>query len=238
MKKLKGVLAMATIAALANSPSIYAADYEVEITNLTRGIHFTPVLVTAHPSGLHLFQSGQASSSELQAMAEGGDTSGLVTLVEGQGADTATGAGLIAPGGNETISITNNAANTQLSVVGMLLPTNDGFLGLNAIDLPTGDAGVSMTYNVLGYDSGTEANDELVGSGVPGEAGFPAPPPVVATGTGSGGTGVAANVEGYVHVHRNVLGDTDDSAGASDINSTVHRWLNPVARITVTLISN
>ena len=92
-----------------------------------------------------------------------------------------------------------------------------------------------MTYTALGYDAGTEANDELIGSGAPGEAGFPAPLPIVASGTGTGASGVSSSAEGFVHVHRNVLGDSDATGGQSDINSTVHRWLNPVARITVTI---
>ena len=54
---------------------------------------------------------------------------------------------------------------------------------------------------------------------------------------GDDGTGVAAEVEGFVHVHRNVLGDADATGGVSDIDSTVHRWLNPVARVTITLVS-
>ena len=111
-----------------------------------------------------------------------------------------------------------------------MLPTNDGFIGLNSITIPT-EAG-TYTWNVNAYDAGTEANDEIRGGGAPGAAGFPAPGPVD-TASGMNGTGVNATVEGFVHIHRNVLGDTDAAAGASDIDSTVHRWLNPVARVTV-----
>ena len=114
----------------------------------------------------------------------------------------------------------------------MVLPSNDGFLGLNSITVPTEPG--TYTYNVSAYDAGTEANDEVRGSGAPGEAGFPAPGPVD-TSSGMNGTGVAATVEGFVHIHRNVLGDADPAGGVSDINSSVHRWLNPVARVTVTV---
>ena len=51
------------------------------------------------------------------------------------------------------------------------------------------------------------------------------------------GTGVAADVEGFVHIHRNVLGDTSATDGVSDIDATVHRWLNPVASVTIELVS-
>lgn len=225
---------------LAAQPQAWATDYEITVTNLTRGIHFTPVLLAAHTDSAQIFSAGEAASAELQAVAEGGDISSLQALLEGIGANVAAGTGLIAPGGTETFSLSNTASpdNTRLSAVSMLLPTNDGFAGLNSAMLPSGAVGTSVTYNVVGYDAGTEANDEVVGSGAPGEAGFPAPPPVMATGTGTGGSGVAADSEGYVHVHRNVLGDNDSAGGISDINSTVHRWLNPVARITVTISGN
>jgi hypothetical protein len=74
----------------------------------------------------------------------------------------------------------------------------------------------------------------VVGSGAPGEPGYPAPPPVLAA-SGSGGSGIDTIAEGFVHIHRNVLGDDDLTAGSSDIVNTVHRWLNPVVRVVVTV---
>lgn len=240
MKKRLSLLALGAVASLAFSQSALATDFEISVVNLTRGIHFTPLLVAAHPQTVSLFTSGQAASAELQEMAEGGSTVGLSALLESVGGIGASGAGLLAPGQSEAFSISNTATpeNDRLSVVGMLLPTNDGFIGLSNVPLPSGEVGTSVTFTALGYDAGTEANDELVGSGAPGEPGFPAPPPVVASGTGTGGTGVQAVAENFVHVHRNNLGDTDAAAGVSDINSAVHRWLNPVARITITITAN
>ncbi len=114
----------------------------------------------------------------------------------------------------------------------MMLPTNDGFVALNNLTIPTTPG--TYTYNLNAYDAGTEANDEIRGSGNPGEAGFPVPPPLNAS-IGTGGTGVNAVAEGFVHIHRGVLGDTSADSGVSDIDSTAHRWLNPVARVTLTV---
>ena len=94
--------------------------------------------------------------------------------------------------------------------------------------------GMKKGLKVNAYDAGTEANDEIIGGGAPGAAGYPAPPPVAAA-SGSGGTGVNATAEGFVHIHRNVLGDDNLSGGDSDIVNTVHRWLNPVVRVVVTV---
>ena len=215
---------------------VQAAEFDVEIHNPTRGLYYTPLLVTAHPPNMKLFDAGEAASSELQAMAEGGDIMPLVTALDSAGATTVANpaAGLLAPGETTTAIVnTNNAtANTQLSIVAMLLPTNDGFLALNSLTVPTQPG--TYTYNLNAYDAGTEANDELRGSGAPGQAGMPVPPPLDPV-LGTNGTGAASNAEGYVHIHRGNLGDTDTTGGKSDIVSTLHRWLNPVTRVTVTV---
>lgn len=213
-----------------------AAEFDVAIHNPTRGLYFTPLLVAAHPSGVTLFETGTEASSELQAMAEGGNLNGLLTVLNAAGAtiEENPAAGLLAPGESVTATLnTNNAlANTQLSVVAMLLPTNDGFLALNNLDIPTQPG--TYTYNLNAYDAGTEANDEVRGSGEPGQAGIPVPPPLDPI-LGTNGTGAASTPEGYVHIHRGNLGDTDLSGGESDVVSTLHRWLNPVAVVTVTV---
>ena len=169
-------------------------------------------------------------------MAEGGDIMPLVTALDSAGATTVANpaAGLLAPGETTTAIVnTNNAtANTQLSIVAMLLHTNDGFLALNSLTVPTQPG--TYTFNLIAYDAGTEANDELRGSGAPGQAGMPVPPPLDPV-LGTNGTGAASNAEGYVHIHRGNLGDTDTTGGKSDIVSTLHRWLNPVTRVTVTV---
>ena len=168
-------------------------------------------------------------------MAEGGDTSGHEADVTALGATIVTNpaAGLLAPASSTTFNMnTDGTSNDRLSIVAMLLPTNDGFAGLDAIEIPA-TAG-TYTFNVNAYDAGTEANDELItGGGMPGVAGIPADPGAVA-GTGGSGT-ASADANPNVHIHRGTLGDTDAAAGSSDLDSRVHRWLNPVIRVTITV---
>lgn len=219
--------------AIVSSP-VVAQDLDITITNLTHGTYFTPLLVSAHASGNHLFQLGTAASANLQAMAEGGDISGLsadMTAVSADVQENPAG-GLLAPGGSTSFMMTTAAGNDHLSLGAMLLPTNDGFVGLDSLAIPTAIG--TYTYYLNGYDAGTEANDEIVnGAGTPGAAGIPADPGG-ANGTGASGvTSTEANTT--VHVHRGVLGDTDPSGGVSDLDSRVHRWLNPVAKLTITV---
>ncbi len=226
--------AAAAVTALLAQPAA-AVDFDVRITNLSNGIYFTPFLAVAHPEGTALFETGQPASASLQAMAEGGDISGLVADVSGLGATIVENpaSGLLAPTESVEFNMnTDGTSNDVLSIVAMLLPTNDGFAGLNAVAIPT-EPGV-YTFNVNAYDSGTEANDELLtGGGAPGAPGMPADPGGL---TGTGGTGAAmADANTTVHIHRGALGDTDAAGGTSDLDSRVHRWLNPIIRVTVTV---
>eukprot|EP00903_Cladosiphon_okamuranus_P004405 g4403.t1 len=151
-------------------------------------------------------------------MAEGGDISGLTSDLDGLSATVVTNpaGGLLGPGDSTTADLNTDAApdNTNLSIVSMILPSNDGFIGLNSLSVPT-DPG-TYTFNINAYDAGTEGNDEIVGSGAPGEAGYPAPGPV-GDASGTGGTGLTAESEGFIHIHRNVIGDTDAEGGIAAV---------------------
>lgn len=218
---------------LAATP-VMAQDLDITITNLTHGTYFTPLLISAHPGGNHLFQPGVAATTSLQAMAEGGDISGLVADTTVLGADNTENpaTGLLAPGASTSFTMMTSSGNDHLSITAMLLPTNDGFVGLDAMKIPV--VAGTYRYTLNGYDAGTEANDEIVnGGGTPGVAGVPADPGGAA---GTGGTGVTTTeANTVVHIHRGVLGDTDPTGGASDLDSRVHRWLNPVAELVITV---
>jgi len=234
---MKGFMVTAATLAVAFflGDAAQAAQFNVRIINLTNGIWYTPFLVAAHPEGTNLFVTGQPASASLQAMAEGGDISGLVSDLQGLGATTAENPanGLLSPAMSTDVDLnTDGTSNVRLSVVAMLLPTNDAFAALNAITIPTEPG--TYTFDVPAYDAGTEANDEqITGGGAPNDPGIPADPGGLAGTGGAGAAGPDANPN--VHIHRNVLGDTDSIGGSSDLDSRVHRWLNPVARVIVTV---
>lgn len=233
---MKYKLSAAMLAAsLAAAPAANAVDFDVRITNLSNAIYYTPFLAAAHPAGNNLFVTGQPASASLQAMAEGGDISGLVADVTALGATIVENpaGGLLEPAASVEFTMnTDGTSNDRLSIVSMLLPTNDAFAGLNAVEIPTEPG--TYVFNVPAYDAGTEANDELLtGGGAPGASGMPADPGGLA---GTGGTGAAGpDANTTVHIHRGSLGDTDAAGGISDLDSRVHRWLNPVIRVTLTV---
>ena len=229
----KHLTALAVISCLSTAPAM-AQDLDIKITNLTNGIYFTPFLVAAHDSSSHLFMKGSTASSSLQAMAEGGDITGLSTDIQASAGNVVENpaGGLLAPGTNTSFMLMSNDGNDQLSLTAMMLPTNDGFVGADSIELPSTKG--TYTYYLNAYDAGTEANDELItGGGAPGVAGIPADP---GAHVGTGGTGVAMTDNNtMIHIHRGNLGDSNASGDASDLDNTVHRWLNPVAELVITI---
>lgn len=223
------------MASLLGAQTASAVDFNVRIVNLSNAIYYTPFLVAAHPAGTGIFTVGQPATGSLQAMAEGGDISGLVSDLNGLGATIAEdpAGGLLGPAMETNVDLnTDGTANELLTIVAMLLPTNDAFAGLNAVQIPTIPG--TYVFDVPAYDAGTEANDELLtGGSAPGAAGMPADPGGLG---GTGGTGAAdADANPNVHIHRGTLGDLDATGGVSDLDSSVHRWLNPVIRVVVTV---
>jgi hypothetical protein len=228
---MKTKLVAAVLTGLFSTVSL-AQDLSISLTNLTHGNHFTPLLVAAHTTTQHMFELGEAASSSLQAMAEGGDIAFLSTDLQAVAADLVANpaAGLMSPGQTVQFDMSTQKENTTLSIVAMILPTNDGFVGIDSLSIPKKRG--RYEYFLNGYDAGTEVNDEIInGAGAPGAPGVPGDP------LGAGGmnaTGVAQSENNQaVHVHRGVLGDTDSSGGASDLDSRVHRWINPIARLII-----
>lgn len=229
--KLK-TLASALIVSGIMSQTVAAAQLEISVQNLTHGNQFTPILIAAHDGDSHLFQAGEMATPALQKMAEGGDIADLAAAVTGAGGVTSENpaGGLLFPGAHVDSIMLDTLTMTHLSVTAMLLPTNDAFVGLDAWEIPT-EAG-TYTLNLNAYDAGTEANDEIINGG--GAAGTPGIPAAPGMDGGANGTGVMdGSSNDKVHIHPGVLGDTDPNGGASDLDSRIHRWLNPVARITV-----
>lgn len=230
--QMKKLAIAALVASSFCTAQVSAQDLTVTITNLTNGMTFTPALVAAHSASGNLFDIGSPASANLQAMAEGGSLTGLQSDLDAISATHTAAAGFLMAGGNVSLTLNTGSAtaNTKLSVVSMILPTNDAFIGLDAINIPS--AAGTYHYDVNAYDAGTETNDEqITGGGAPGAAGIPVDP---SGKNGTGGTGVAgADDNTNVHIHRGAIGDSNATGGSSDLDNTVHRWLNPVARVTV-----
>jgi hypothetical protein len=192
-------------------------EYEVKITNLTRGQIMSPVVVITHDSLKDpLFTLGEPASAELAMVAEDAMTDELIAAFQGhervKDIITLTGVnGPILPGETATATI---AAGDYISAVSMLVTTNDAFFALNGTSGPENG---SVIYLAPAYDAGSEANNEN-GDFIPG-------PPF-----GNAGIRATENAEGYVHIHAGIH-------GIADLAPDMYDWHNPVAEIEITRAS-
>lgn len=203
---------------LLTSSSVFAdnsAAFKVTITNLTNSIHFTPILVSSHRKGISLFELGAPASTELTAIAEGGDTSGLAAQLNANPrvADVQSSAGLLDPGASVTVKVSAKRGARHISLASMMLPTNDGFIALSGMQVPRKG---TATFFIPGYDAGTEPNDELC-LNIPGPTCMGEGPSPLVDG------------EGYVHINRGIH-------GIGNLAADVYDWRNPVAMVKVTRV--
>ncbi len=212
------------------------ATYEVTIANLTNGQWLTPPLAATHDRSVELFDVGAPAGFGLKEVAENGN---LTPLYEALTADRHVADVVIAvagdppplaPGQRVTFEITTERGAKWLSYASMLICTNDGFTGVDALRLP-GRVGSSATARTLAYDAGSEINTEYLGDIVP-----PCPllTGVVSSVDGSGVSDPALAEGGVVHRHAGIVG----AGGADHLVAGVHGWdvTRPVAAIKVTRI--
>jgi hypothetical protein len=195
--------------------------YEVTVTNITYNQRFTPLLLATHKPTITIFTLGEPALPQLATLAEEGNVAPLRAVLDSSPLvnATAAGDGLLDPGKSITLRIQGNPWRDRLSLAAMLIPTNDAFVALNAVQLPY-PGGPAQTYTTVAYDAGSEVNDELCSS-IPG--------PFFAECGGSGGGGRVGGGEGFVHVHRGMH-------GAGDFKSIGRDWRNPVAEVRVRLV--
>lgn len=209
-----GAAALSSLLLVAVAEASDKSMYEVEITNVTQGQSFTPMIVVTDRDPVPIFALGDAASDELATLAEGGATGPLEELFEEEGATVhVDDGGLLGPGETRVLLVDAGRRARYLSLAGMLLPTNDTFVALNSIRLPKrGQA----THAAVAYDAGTEENDQDCES-IPGPlcGGEPDSLP-------------AETDEGYVYVS-NGFHDLGDEV----LGPVVYDWKNPVAVIKI-----
>ncbi|MDB4533822.1 spondin domain-containing protein [Vicingaceae bacterium] len=179
MKFMTGGLAALLIltASIANAQQV-----RVTVENLQPGdgYYLTPLWVGFHDGSFDFFDVNTTSSASLEALAEGGDASGISG--DFAAASTGTDAVITSPGGfagapvidpgevaSAIIDVNAGMTNQYFSYASMIIPSNDGFIGndiANAIQVfdSNGDFNGPILIELFGanvWDAGTEENDGL-----------------------------------------------------------------------------
>jgi len=198
-----------------------AHEYQVTVTNLTKGQVFSPPVLATHKSSVALFALGSPASDGLVQVAENGygtplaDSLDTLPQVFEAVAETQPIPPPTYPYDPVTFNISSRGRFDRFSMVSMLVNTNDAFLAVDNVRLPR-RRGSSLSYHAVAYDAGSENNNQDCAF-VPGPA-CPA---------GSGNDRDVSEAEGFVYIHNGVhqLGD---------LSPTKHDWKNPVAKVVIT----
>jgi hypothetical protein len=220
-----------------------AHTYRVTIRNLTSGQPLSPPVVATHRGDDQLFEVGEPASVGVREIAENGNNAPIRAFLEADPFGTISDFEESSvplfpedtPGGAEppnppdfpdevTLTLTADKHARHLSVVTMLVCTNDGFTGVNSLRLPK-KVGQSVTVRTNGYDAHTEKNDEDLAHIVP---------PCQLIGVSSGEPGM--DVSNPALAEGGVISHHEGIKGGGDLVPSVHGWSDPVAEIKLTAI--
>lgn len=222
---LAGLVTLVVACSSDNNSSVDTPDtsFDVTLSNLTAGQPMSPVAIVVASNDASVMEVGQAASTSIEYIAEGGDNSFLLNDFSSTALVTTSGVGPIPPGGSETVSITvtgSATADAVLSMVTMLVNTNDALVAAQNIALGTLGVGDTITINTIAYDAGTELDTESAGT-MPGPA-----------DGGEGFNAVRDDDNSAILAHPGVI--TSDDGLSTSVLSGIHRWDNPVGRIVIT----
>lgn len=205
-------------------PPPATATFDVAVTNLTNAQPLSPLAVVGHQDGYAVFTIGSPATAGLEQLAEGGDNSAFLAEadIDVLVLDTGSGMAAVGPAASDLVSLEvpeSDLPDFRISVITMLVNTNDAITGINAVTV--GDMAVGDTLSMYGiaYDAGTEANSEMAAH-IPGPA-----------GGGEGFNAARDDIADQVSMHSGVV-SLDDGLGTSNLGEQ-HRFDNPVVRITI-----
>lgn len=188
------------------------STYRITVENLTPAGSqpLSPVGTVVHHRRADVWSPGHPASAAVSAVAE---DAGLPIFVDtysktpGVRSATVGGAAPIGPGASVSFDVEARPGD-RLSLVSMLVNTNDAFTGLDSVRLGRH----TREYDVGAYDAGTEANNEDPGF-IPGPAG--------------NSPGVRDPEGDVIRHHEGLLGQS------GEIDPAVYGWDGPVAHIVI-----
>jgi Spondin_N len=195
--------------------------WQVTITNLTPpgpgppgSQPLSPPLVVIHSNRADVWSVGDIASHGVAAIAEDANNSVLESAlpqVSGVKSVTTVPGGPIPSGATRTFTVTTEGGFNRLSLLTMLVNTNDAFTGLDSLRL----RGRGETAPTNAYDAGSEANNELA-SHIPGPC---CNNPFVRAPEGE-----------LIRHHAGIQ-------GGGSLNPALYDWDDPVARIEIERVS-
>lgn len=171
MKTTAALIALGALnhAAFAQDQVEYRVEFDAEWSQATHPTsfpsnpHFSPLIGATHTDALSIWEPGGIATNGIEVMAETGSPGPLSSEVSGHiGAGSADqfinlGGVALSPD-TRTGTITVDADFPLLSLVTMIAPSPDWFVGIHGVDLrPDGIWARELVFDLDPYDSGTDA---------------------------------------------------------------------------------
>ena len=124
------------------------------------GAHFSPLIGATHTNLVSFWENGGIATPGIEQMAESGSTGTLHNEYLAAGADTdeiILGSGIDSPGATST-TFNIEASHSLVTLVTMVAPSPDWFVGVSGLDLRSGGSWVPLlTVDLFSYDAGTDS---------------------------------------------------------------------------------
>gem|GEM_PF-1688058 len=125
--------------------------------------HFSPLIGATHPANTRFWQPGAPASAGIERMAEEGSQSPLdAEIAEAQATGEAEtlfrGGGLSPSPGVETVEFETTSGSPYVTLVSMLAPSPDWFVGVSALPLiANGEWRKEVVVELFPWDAGTDS---------------------------------------------------------------------------------
>jgi hypothetical protein len=172
MSRLAFTLLLLSALARASDPppaptAPYRVTFDASWTGVTHpgapaGAHFSPLVGCTHDAAAAFWAPGAIASQGIENMAELGATGALlgefgVGLAAGHVGVSFTGSGILFTPTTDAITFTATAAHPLVTLVTMVAPSPDWFVGVAGLDLMDGGAWASeVVVPLLAWDAGTD----------------------------------------------------------------------------------
>ena len=134
---------------------------------LPGGAHFSPLVGATHAESNEIFAVGELASPGVERVAELGSTGVIVNEINakiqnGMAGSLILRAGNIGPESVASIDITVSAEHSKLSLLTMIAPSPDWFVGVNSLELRDGNQWRDeIVLQLNSYDAGTEEGQDF-----------------------------------------------------------------------------
>ncbi|MEM9777473.1 MAG: spondin domain-containing protein [Chloroflexota bacterium] len=130
--------------------------------------HFSPLIGAAHNSSVIFWEVGGIATDGIEIMAETGGTSTFRSEISASSDanQTISGGGIVSPGSTTIDSVTIDQDYPLVSLVTMIAPSPDWFVGVNSLSLVDSDGEWidQIVIDLRPYDAGTDSGPSFTSS--------------------------------------------------------------------------